>query len=415
MSRKIRHLPIKKVLVAMPKTPTQSSEISNNFTGSEFNSFFNSGMSASHPVVTENSLLSLTAVYACTTLIAGALTSMPLTVYKNKNGISEKAEDHPLWWLFNESPHPTWAASAFWSHMMLSRLFYGDAFARIIRPSKLSASIQYIEPLHPHQVSVTKDDSGILIYKIKTGDTHTTVDQSDMLHITNLGFNGLRSPSPLQYSLKNVGTTTLMIEQYAQTYFKNNATPSVAITLKDGSTFSPEALQQFVTGWEQKHSNPINAHRPTILQDGMKIEQLAITAEDAQLLTTRKFQLEEICHIFGVPPFLIGSTTGTSNWGPGVEQMGIGFIKYTMQRHLRAFEQEFNRKIWPKSTSLFVQFDTSGLERGDHKTRNESYRIALGRAGEPGWMTVNEIRKKENLPPVYNGDTLTTAMPTQQA
>jgi phage portal protein BeeE len=69
-------------------------------------------------------------------------------------------------------------------------------------------------------------------------------------------------------------------------------------------------------------------------------------------------------------------------------------------------EQEINRKVFRKSLQLFAEFNTAGLERGDTKARNESYRIAAGRAGEPGWMTINEIRKLENLPPVDGGDIL---------
>jgi pantothenate kinase type III len=92
---------------------------------------------------------------------------------------------------------------------------------------------------------------------------------------------------------------------------------------------------------------------------------------------------------------------------PGVEQMSIGFVKYTLQRHLVKFEQEINRKVF-RYAGRFCEFATAGLERGDTKTRNEAYRIALGRAGEPAWMTVNEVRRRENLPPVDGGDELAT-------
>jgi phage portal protein BeeE len=85
--------------------------------------------------------------------------------------------------------------------------------------------------------------------------------------------------------------------------------------------------------------------------------------------------------------------------------MGIGFVKYTLARHLVKIEQELNSKLFPNG-DMFCEFCTSGLERGDYKTRNEGYRIALGRAGEPAWMTVNEVRKLENLPPIDGGDEL---------
>ncbi|NDC86791.1 MAG: phage portal protein [Betaproteobacteria bacterium] len=105
---------------------------------------------------------------------------------------------------------------------------------------------------------------------------------------------------------------------------------------------------------------------------------------------------------------MIGHTEKTTSWGSGVEQMSIGFVKFTLQRHLVAFEQEINAKVF-KTSRNFCEFQTSGLERGDIKSRNESYRIALGRAGEPGWMSVNEVRKLENMPPIEGFDAISNA------
>ena len=84
--------------------------------------------------------------------------------------------------------------------------------------------------------------------------------------------------------------------------------------------------------------------------------------------------------------------------------MGIGFVKYTLQRHLVKIEQELNRKLWPSRERYFVEINTAGLERGDYKTRVSGYRTALGRAGERPWMTVNEVRRLENLAPWEDGD-----------
>jgi phage portal protein BeeE len=94
----------------------------------------------------------------------------------------------------------------------------------------------------------------------------------------------------------------------------------------------------------------------------------------------------------------------TTSWGSGVEQQGIGFVKYTLRRHLTPIEQEFNRKLWPNREKYFVEYNTAALERGDFKTRMEGYRIALGRAGERPWIKVDEIRRVENLEPVGAND-----------
>ena len=377
----------------------------------DYSSVFFGNVAKSGTYVSERSVLTLSTVYACVNLLCGALVSMPLNVYESQSGNNDKAIDHPLWWLFNEAPHPSWTASAFWNYMMLSRLFHGDAYARIIRKSPLSPNVLHFEPVHPANVETKLGDNGVLLYTLRhvkdLKGNNLTVDQADMIHVTNLGFDGIKSMSTLQHALRNVGGAALAVDEYSSTYFKNNATPSIAITLPPGDELSPDALQQFRSQWEQKHAGVANSHVPTILSNGMEVKPISMSAEDAQLIATRNFQVEDICRVFGVPPFMVGHTQNTSSWGTGVEQMGLGFVKYTMQRHLNAIEQEINRKIWPKrSAGFFARFNTAGIERGDIKTRNESYRIALGRAGEPGWMTINEIRKLENLPPIDGGEVL---------
>jgi phage portal protein BeeE len=107
---------------------------------------------------------------------------------------------------------------------------------------------------------------------------------------------------------------------------------------------------------------------------------------------------------------MIGHTKNNTSWGTGVEQMSIGFVKYTLGRYLVKIEQELNRKLFGTTREYFAEFNTAGLERGDYKTRMEGYRIALGRAGEPGWLTQQEIRKLENLSTEPKAGTLNTGL-----
>jgi HK97 family phage portal protein len=162
--------------------------------------------------------------------------------------------------------------------------------------------------------------------------------------------------------------------------------------------------------FQERNSGQGSKRTPVVLAGGMKLHQLTMSAQDAELLSQRGFQIEEICRAFGVPPFMVGHTEKTTSWGSGVEQMSIGFVKYTLQRHLVAFEQEINHKLF-KTSRNFSEFVTAGLERGDLKGRYEAYRIALGRAGEPSWMKASEIRKLENMPADDSFDNQPAATP----
>ena len=129
-----------------------------------------------------------------------------------------------------------------------------------------------------------------------------------------------------------------------------------------------------------------------------------MTAEDAQLLTTRQFQVEDIARVFGVPPHMIGYTEKTTSWGSGVEQMSIGFVRYTLRRYIDAIQQEINRKVWPRSLRVFGEMSADALMDGDSKAQAEYFAKALGGPGAQGWMTINEVRKLKNLPPIDGGE-----------
>ena len=111
---------------------------------------------------------------------------------------------------------------------------------------------------------------------------------------------------------------------------------------------------------------------------------------------------EEVARAFGVQPFMIGHTEKTSSWGTGVEAMGAGFVRYTLRDHLNAFQNEINRKFFSKPDRM-AEFDTMELERGDMKSMFEAVRIALGRAGEPAFVSLEEARTLLRLPRKMTG------------
>ena len=375
-------------------------------------SFVRSGVEAVQ--VTEQTARSVSAVVACTNLIGGTLASMPVNFYRRGKDDERSQYTPNEWFIFNERPHWNWSASSFWQYLSDSRLLYGDAFAFIHRKSQYDPTIIAIEPWHPLLVDVRRYD-GRLKYRLTPPPDHTdqtimVVDMDDMLHIPGPGFNGLRGLSQLQFSLRNAAGIAQAADDQSATWYGNGARPDFAIEVP--GLMAPEASETLRKSWIDRHTGQGANKAPVVLAGGMKLHQLTMSSEDSQLLSARSFQVEEICRVFGVPPHMVGHSEKTSSWGSGVEQMGIGFVKYTMQRHLIAFEQEINYKLF-KTARNYVQFLTAGLERADLGARNTAYRIALGRAGEPGWMTVNEVRAQENLPSIVGGDALFTGGPTE--
>lgn len=356
------------------------------------------------PAVTERTAMAVSAVYACVNLVSGAIASIPIHVYERPKNTQDSPVrvDHDYWWLLNEQPTPLMSAAVFWTWVMEALQLGGDGFALIIRNVRMQ--VTELIPLDPRQVIVDKRDGDLIYYVCLDGKVFS-VSGDDVLHIPGAGFDGLRSMSVVRYAAKQAIGTSLAAAEYNARFFSNNARPDVVLTT-DGD-LEEEQIDQIRDSWQKRYGGLENQHMPAVLFGGLKLQPYSMTAEDAQLIETMQWQVEDVCRFFGVNPFMIGHSEKTTSWGSGVESIGIAFVKYTLGRHLVKLKQELNRKFWPRSVRYFFECITAGLERGDIKTRYEAHRLALGGSTGPGWMTPNEIRRLENLPSIEGGDKLT--------
>lgn len=376
---------------------TNSTEVFRAITG---------GMSAAGVAVTEKTAMQVAAVYACVNLIGGAISSMPLPIYQRTAEGRVKVA-HPLSPLLNRQPHARFSAAVFFEFVVASLLLHGDAYAEIQRPSLRSPLVLGLRPWPKAALVDTKIEDGMLAYFLYDDERKAVrkVLQDDMLHIPGAGFDGKNGMSQIRHGLRASAGIALAADQYSAEFFSNGSRPDFALEFP--GVLTPEQQAMIRENWYSRYQGSGNRHLPALLTGGAKVHEVTMTAEDSQLLGTRQMQVEEIARLFGVPPHMIGHTTTSTSWGTGIEQQSIGFVKFTLSRHIRKIEQEINRKLL-RGDEYYCEFSTAGLERGDYKTRNEGYRIGLGRAGEPAWMTVNEVRKLENLPPVDGGDQLFT-------
>lgn len=361
------------------------------------------------PSVNEQTILSVSTAYACVNLIAGAISALPVNIYRESpDGQREELPADDMWWLLNEQFLPRWSAANGWEYAAQSLLFHGDAFLVIRRQG---ARIVGLEPAHPSSVTVLATaDRRRLVYVVVWEDGKSeAVDQDDMLHIAGFGFNGFRGVSPLRHVLGTSAGIAIATQEYAGRFFANSARPD--IVLSTDQVINAETAEQIKQRWVENYQGYSNSHKPAVLGQGFKIQELTMSAEDAQLLATRQFQIEEIARAFGVPPHMVGHTEKTTSWGSGVETMGKGFVRFTLRQHLNKFQTEINRKFF-RNAGRRVEFDTFDLESADMKTLFESFRVAIGRAGEPGFMSTDEVRDKLRLKRTPGGDLLASGQMT---
>lgn len=359
--------------------------------------------------LSERAAMMVPAIYACTNLIAGAISALPVEIYnRDSAGELEQTYGDPLWWILNEEFCPRWVASVGWEFLVLSKLLHGDAFAEIKR---VGARVTGLVPLHPLRVTVVPWTDGTRLAYIVQPDpwaqdrTIRTLDQDDVLHIPGMGFDGCRSMSPLRNSLRSVGAVAKATQDYSGQFFKNMARPDYALVMPGKP--SEEQVAALRAAIDAKHGHGAgNSGRPMLLSGGMDIKTITLTNKDAELIASTGLQIEQIASVYGVPPFMIGHNEKTTSWGSGVGEMGTNFVRYTLGQHLNAFSNEINRKLF-KTAAKVAAFDTFQLESSDMTQLFQSFRIAIGRAGEPGFMSVEEVRNKLKLKrKPANGDTM---------
>lgn len=370
--------------------------------GDQWSEFFSGAATSSGSIVTAESAKRSAALYACVRLIAGSVALLPLQIYE-RVGDTRKEANIDVWWLLNESPYQTLTACSYWEWMVSSMLLRGDGLAQILRDK--NGYPKGFMPL-PRECVVIKKQGDRLIYLVNDGVSKFGIQQEDVLHFPGFGFDGVQGESVIRFAARQAVGNALSADEYSGEFFANGATPSVVVAYPEGQAPKVDQQEFLRQQLEERHTGNGKRHRPLILTNGGKLNPVSLTAEDAQLLETRKFQVIEVARACGVPPHMIGESSASTSWGSGIEQMSIGYARYTLGPPLRRIEQELNRKLWPRSYKYFVEFNRDGLLAGDSKTEAEFFGKALGGPGAQGWMTINEVRHKKNLPPIEGGDKL---------
>jgi HK97 family phage portal protein len=150
--------------------------------------------------------------------------------------------------------------------------------------------------------------------------------------------------------------------------------------------------------WEAK-AGVSRAGQTRVLEEGMKWEATGMPLEDAQFIETAKFNDLRVAQLFGIPPWLMGASSGDSMTYSNVESQGIAFVRHSLRRWLVRIENALfvDPSLFVQGSRFYPEFLLDGLLRADTKSRYESYAIALDPT--KGWMDRNEVRELENLNP----------------
>lgn len=345
--------------------------------------------------VSEGSVLALSAAWACVNLMAGTIASLPLMVYRtDSDGNRRVARDHPLYTILHDSPNYDQTAYEFWEGGQSALEMMGNQHARIVRSgSRIVALNPIIKP------SARRMTDGSIRYRWTEGGRTYDEPQENVFHIRGFGGSPLGGLSTLAYGRQVFGLASA-VNTAAASHFRNGARPSLALST---DKFLNEKREMIEKGIEEKHAGAMNSGRPLILEGGLTPHNLSFSPEDAQMLESRGFSVEEVCRFFGTPPHLIGHTSGNTALGSSIEDQTLSFEKYALRRRLTRNEQAMRKQLLTaadRASGYTIEYNIEGLMRGNSAGRAAFYKAMA----DSGFYTINEVRRLENLPPVEGGD-----------
>ena len=339
-----------------------------------------------------------TAVFSCVRVLSETLASMPVMLYRKlPNGDREQRNDLVAYDILHNAPNDEMSPFNFKEMCMVALNTGGNAVCE--RLVNRYGQLVGLYPYPWHMVQIDRDrETGKLVYKVRDGTKWRDLNRSQVFHISGLSFDGVIGVSPIEYAASAI-KLGLSYEQFGNNFFANGANSSGAFTHPNAlGDIAYERLKKDLTA---NYTGLKNTGKPMLLEEGMDFKPFTIKPVDAELLGNKKFQTEDVARIYRVPLHLIQNLDKATF--SNIEQQSLEFVMYTMLPWFKRWEENANMQLLTRQerqAGYYLEFKIDSLLRGDTKSRAEAY--AVGR--QWGWMSVNDIRKLENMNSIANGD-----------
>lgn len=361
-------------------------------TDTDFWSQFAGGASTSSgQSVNTNTVLSLSAAWACTRLISETIATLPLKLYEHTSTGSREAVDHPLYGILTVSPNVDTTATVHWESTIASMLLRGAAWwERILFNGKLIG----VNFLASERLTRRKISPGLYAYSYRDPRTDVLrpISQSNIVYIPGFSLDGINGVSVVEYGA-NVFGNALAADQSAGTTFKNGMMPTVYA--KTERLLKQNQRDEFRIA-SAKVKGSMNAGEMPLLEGGMSLGTIGIDPKAAQLLETRGYGAAEICSWFRTPAWMVGVANGNqTKWGSGLEQELIAFLTFTLRPWLTRVSQSVMKDLLTPAERIryFTRYDVRELLYADSAARSAFYAVMV----DHGLMTRDEVREMENL------------------
>lgn len=314
-------------------------------------------------------------VLSAVTLISGTIATLPLMVYRQ----DQRAERSRAWKLLHDQPNRDMGPDELQEIIVSHLLLWGNCFLWKV---KGPLGVEEVWPLDPAGVQVGRKD-GQRFFMVGG----RRFDQGDILQMRGLSATGLVGYSPIQLAKQEMANA-LAREKFIAEFLQNSGRPS--IVLRHPNELSDDAAKRLGAQWDA-----IKRGGTGVLEDNISVETLTMPLDDAQYIEQAQLSDLRVAQMFTLPPPMIGAKSGDSLTYETVEGNGIDYHR-RINRWLKRIEMSYRRDLDIGAGSLKIEFLVEGMLRADTKSRYDAYGVGL----DKDFLTVNEVRARENLPPL---------------
>lgn len=348
-------------------------------------------LNQSGTVVNPETVFRVNAIFSAVSLISDTISTLPIDSYIRRDGARFAFRPRPAW---VQQPDVDTTKEAFYGSLIVSLLLDGNGFVRVFRDG--AGRVVNMTVLNPAKVEIRKDKVGGVTF-VYEGE-NKPLNKNEILHIPDVVRPGETRGISRVTALKDNFGLALALESYAARFFGQGASTQGIIEFPGNLT--PDQAKQLVDGFDARHKGFRKSHKTGVLSGGAKYVNTSVENDKAQFIDSRRMAVEDVARAFNIPPHLLG-LPGTNTYS-SVEQNNIAFVTHTLRPIVQKLESAFTPLMMnePGGSTAFIKFSLDGLLRGDANSRFSAYSVGL----QAGYLTINDIRRFEDLPPVDGGE-----------
>lgn len=383
----------------LPERRSETREVGNLTTGEIVNML--APPAASGARVNEGTAMGVSAVFACVRLLSDMVAKLPIELFRLDSQGPVKVRDHPAAVVMADDQSELHTSFELRKLMMTGKGLGGNGYARVFRDQfGTPIKLQWVEPCRVRpQLYSRPNGERFIVYEIH--DLGLSLTRYDLIHIRGECRDGVHGLSPVTLMRESIGTALAQTEGAGRLMRNGTTFPGY---LHTSANLTKEQIADARKEWDANYAGSLNAGRPPILNGTFDFKQTnGMSMVDAQFIESRRFELQEVARVYGIPPHLIGDTTASTTWGTGIQEQTLGFLNFCLDPHLRNFEEALNNTLLTTAeiaSGYYFRFDRDQLASVSRQD-TAAYFTAMRNMGV---MSVNDIREALDMQKIEGGD-----------